>query len=47
MWLAAQLGVSRQALQRWLSGREPMPRERAQAAAQVLGVPIEEISEGV
>lgn len=46
VWLSAQLGVSRQVVHRWLKGLEPMPRARAERAAVLLGVPIEEISEG-
>lgn len=35
MWLAGELGVSRQALNAWIAGRAPWPQERK---AQVAGL---------
>ena len=36
--LAAELGVSRMSVWRWLTGREPWPAARLSAAAALLGV---------
>lgn len=44
--LAAAMGVSRQALHRWMSGRRPWPADRVTQAAVLLGIDRAEITEG-
>jgi len=37
-WLAAELGVSRVALHKWITGRAPWPEDRVVQVCVVLGV---------
>lgn len=43
-WVAQQLGVSTYALWRYETGRSAPPRDWYERAAQVLGVPVEQIA---
>jgi transcriptional regulator with XRE-family HTH domain len=43
--LAQEVGVSRQVMGRWMSGRRPWPRARAEQVARLLGVPYRELFE--
>jgi hypothetical protein len=42
-WLAQQLGVSKFAMHRVLTGKQSAPAEWYERAAEVLGVPVEDI----
>lgn len=44
-WLAAEMGVSRQALDRWMAGRAPWPERRKAQAAELLGIDRAELFE--
>lgn len=43
--LALQVGVSRQVMGRWMSGRRPWPRARAAQVAELVGLPYTELFE--
>lgn len=45
-WLAGELGVSRQVLHRWISGRAPWPVDRKTQVAQLLGADEPELFQG-
>lgn len=45
MRLAMELGVSRQVMGRWMTGRRPWPRARAEQVAALLEIPFTELFE--
>lgn len=42
--LAVEMGVARQCLHRWKTGRKPWPPARVKQVARVLGVPVAAIT---
>lgn len=42
-WLAGELGVSRQVLNRWIKGRAPWPKGRTAQVAALLGADEREL----
>lgn len=43
--LAARMGVARQTLHKWMTGKRPWPADRKSQAAVLLGVPRAELFE--
>ena len=44
-WVAAELGVHRNAVSRWVNGREQLPPARVEQLAALLDVPAEALRE--